>query len=320
MTTKVSVLLPVFNGEKTVAQAIKSIKAQTIKNWDLIIVDDGSQDNSYPICASEAKSDQRIILLRNQNNLGLARSMNKMVQRATGKYIAVQEQDDYSLPDRLKQEVGILDKHPEVGIVSGVAKWVNHQGQCLAYFPGLLHKGGQYPQDDQAMVRYLYTEQCKVVNAAAMIRREVLEKVDGPFDPDAKMSIDWQFFIHAAHFTKIWGIPEILVTMLRDPSHGHLTQQKELQFAEARRCIKIIYEKYKNEPVSPINKHLYRKAMLTELLLESKYYGRFKGLKLLFNAMIYGFFDQKFWRLVGWYLERGLDKVGLYRKMANGES
>jgi hypothetical protein len=161
------------------------------------------------------------------------------------------------------------------------------------------------------MVRYLYVEQCKVVNAACMIRRSVLDRVTGPFDPEACMSIDWQFFLHAAHFTKFWGIPEVLVYMRRDQDHHHLSSNKELQFREARRCIRLVYEKYRNDPASPINRDLYRKAMSTEMVLESKYYGRLRGLGLLGKALAYGPFTPKCIVLQAWYGKRFFQKIGV---------
>ena len=235
--------------------------------------------------------------------------MNKLYSTAKGKYLAIQEQDDRSTLDRLEKEVSILESKPEVGVVSGIAAWVDQQDQLLAHFPGLLARGEQYPQALQEMVRYLYAEQCKVVNAACMIRRSVIDQVQGPFDPEARMSIDWQFFLHAAHFTKFWGIPEVLVYMRRDQDHHHLSSNKELQFREARRCIRLVYEKYRNDPASPINRDLFREAMTTEMVLESKYYGRLRGLCLLGKAFSYGPFTPRVYRLAVWYGNRFLQKI-----------
>jgi glycosyltransferase involved in cell wall biosynthesis len=312
MSNKISVLLPVFNGEKTVLSAVKSIQAQTIPNWELIIVDDGSSDNSYQICASEAQKDQRIKLYRNPQNLGLAKTMNKLVALARGKYIAIQEQDDRSIVDRLEKEANFLDSNPEFGIVSGIAIWVDKDDEVIGQFPGLLIHGGQYPSEPNDMVRYLYVEQSKVVNAACMIRRSVLDKIEGPFDPDARMAVDWQFFVHAAHFTKIWGIPEVLVYMLRDKSHSHLTQQKKLQFSESRRCLRVLLEQYRNDPNSPIDKKLFRRAMITELVLESKTYSRVKGFFLLIESLFYGGLNSaKVAKLSKWYFNKALKKIGI---------
>lgn len=307
----VTVMMPVFNGQNTVISAIESIQKQTLPTWQMLILDDGSNDHSHRLCNEKAKQDHRISVFRHEQNLGLARSMNRLVSLAEGAYLAVQEQDDRSTPDRLEKEVLLLESKPEVGVVSGIATWVDQQNHLLAHFPGLLARGEQYPQDLQEMVRFLFVEQCKVVNAACMIRRSVTDQIQGPFDPEARMSIDWQFFLHAAHFTKFWGIPEVLIFMRRDQGHHHLTRNKELQFSEARRCIRLMYEKYRSDSASPINRDLFRKAMTTEMVLESKYYGRLRGLGLLGKAFAYGPITPQVYSLAAWYGKRLLQKIGM---------
>ncbi len=308
MNTTLSILMPVFNGEGTVIQAIQSIKNQTWQDWELIIVDDGSSDKSYSRCEEIAKSDHRIKLFRNAQNKGLAKTMNRLFSLAIGEYIAIQEQDDQSTPERLEKEVALLQSMPDVGIVSGIAAWVDREGRLIGHFPGLLVRGEQYPQDRGSMVKYLYTDQCKVVNAACMIRRSIMDQIPGPFDPEAKMSIDWQFFIRAAHITKIWGIPEVLVNMLRDQTHSNFTKRKDIQFPEARRCIQRIYEDFADDPASPVCKTLYRQAMVTEMLLESRHYLNIKGFSLFLKSFFMNPLNPKVRQQIGWYWNKTLHK------------
>ena len=304
----VSVLMPVFNGEKFVAQAVRSIQAQTLEDWELIIVDDGSTDRSLEICNFLASEDKRIRVFRNTQNLGIAKTMNYLVSLAKGKYIAIQEQDDISVPERLAWEVEVLESDEEVGLVSGIAAWIDDEGQVFAYFPGLLHRGMQYPQDKYEMVKFLYTEQCKIVNAACMFRHSIINEVPGPFDEKAKMSIDWQFFLHVAHRYRIYGIPKVLVKMRRGQRHQSVTKQKQLQFCEARRCIRLIYEYYRKDPNSPINYWLYLKAMSNQLLLEGRYYGGVKGWLRLVEAIIYDPSNKGAWKSLYELSLRGLKK------------
>ena len=295
----ISAVLPVFNGERWVLDAIRSIQQQSFTDWELIIIDDGSADRSLEVCQACAAQDQRIRVYANGINLGLAKTMNKLVKLAQGQYIAVQEQDDISMPDRFAREVALLDSHPEVGLVSGVAAWLDDAGHIFTYFPGRLHRGEPYPENQSDMVTYLYTEQCKVVNAACMFRRQILTDIAGPFDEQARLSIDWQFFIHVAHKYMIAGISDVLVKMKRGQGHGHLTARKEVQFSEARRCINLVYDKYKNDADSPINYQLYRKAMATELILEGRFWGRFRGLSKLIQATFYDPLTPKIWVSIG---------------------
>ena len=296
---RISVVLPVYNGAACVHEAIESIQDQTYPHWEMIILDDGSSDNSYVICQGLAGGDDRIQVVRNPTNWGLAKSMNRLVALAQGEFVAVQEQDDISIPERFEREVDLLDRRQEVGLVSGIAAWMDEDGQVFAHFPDLLARGGQYPQDRQQMVKYLYVEQCKVVNAACMFRRSAAEQIPGPYDEEARMSIDWQFFIHLAHRWMIMGIPEYLVLMRRGKSHQHLSAMKELQFREARRCIQKIYTLYHADPGSPLNRVSFRKAMATQLILEARYYGRLSGASRLAKAIYYDPANPQTWKTFG---------------------
>ena len=305
----VSVVLPVYNGEKYVGNAIHSIIEQTYKDWELIIVDDGSSDHSLSICETISKTDPRIRVYKNQENLGLARTMNRLVDFARGEYIAVQEQDDISLPWRIAEEVNLLNENEKVGLVSGIADWLDDEGMPFAKFPGILAYGGSYPVGHDEMIRYLYIEQCKVVNAACMFRRSILQKIPGPFDKDAKISIDWQFFLHIAHCAQIEGIPKVFVKMRRGKAHQSITKNKELQFREARRCISIIYNHYHLDANSPINYLLFRKAMANELNLEGRFYGGLKGLSLILSSLIYYPFHKQPWISLFQLISRGIHKA-----------
>lgn len=284
---EISVLMPIYNGLDTISSSIKSIQNQTFKNWGLIIIDDGSQDRSFSFCVEEAEKDNRIVVQKNEANIGLAKTMNRLISMSKSSYIAIQEQDDISMPFRLEKELKVLKTKPEVGLVSGIADWIDDQYQHINFFPGMLVRGEQFPQDKFQMVKLLYIEQSKIVNAACMFRKEILNGMDKPFDEQAQMSIDWQFFLHIAHKYLVWGIPEVLVKMQRGNTHDHLTKNKELMFSEARRCIKKIYIEYNKEPDSPINLDLYRKAMAHQITMEGRAYGRVKGLVKLLIALTY---------------------------------
>ena len=305
----VSVIMPVFNGEMFVASAIHSIQGQKFNDWELVIVDDCSTDRSFDICSSFSTNDSRIRLFRNSENKGLAKTMNTLISLSRGKYIAVQEQDDISVEDRLILETEILQSQPAVGCVSGVAAWLDDHSKVFSYFSEFLNNGNQYPQNQKEMVRYLYAEQCKVVNAACMYRRAAIRDMHGPYDADAKMSIDWQFFIHIAHKYLFFGIPKTLVKMHRGNSHQSLTKMKALQFEEANRCIDLIYNTYKNDNDSPINYWLYRKAMSTELVLEGRYYSRILGLSRLFLAILFYPVNKRAYRSIAELFLRGIRKL-----------
>lgn len=129
----VSVIMSVYNGERFVAEAIESILAQTLTDFEFIIVDDASQDNSAQIIRSYEKRDSRIRFLQHDRNLGAAAAFNYGLAQASGEYYARMDHDDISLPQRLQKQVEFLQHNPEVGLVGTHQRWVD---QDLNPVPG----------------------------------------------------------------------------------------------------------------------------------------------------------------------------------------
>ena len=116
---RVSIIMGIYNCEKTLAESIRSIVDQTFEDWELILCDDGSTDSTYNIAAEfERNYPGKIILLQNQTNMGLNVTLNRCLGVAKGEYIARQDGDDVSLPSRLEREVEILENHPEFVVTS----------------------------------------------------------------------------------------------------------------------------------------------------------------------------------------------------------
>src|SRR3989344_3835609 len=114
----VSVIMPVYNLELYIEQATNSILCQTYKNFEFLILDDASTDLTFSILKSLKNKDNRIILMQNQENLGVTKCLNKLLKIAKGKYIVRMDADDWSYPERIKLQVGLMENHPEV-VVSG---------------------------------------------------------------------------------------------------------------------------------------------------------------------------------------------------------
>lgn len=116
---KVSIIMGIYNCASTLNEAIDSIIDQTYSNWEFIICDDGSKDNSYNIAKSyEAVDSKRFKVIKNKTNKGLNATLNKCLEIADGEYIARMDGDDLCDPTRLQKEVQILNNHPEYAIVS----------------------------------------------------------------------------------------------------------------------------------------------------------------------------------------------------------
>lgn len=112
-----SVLMPVFNSEFFVAEAIESILNQTFKDFEFLILDDASTDKSLEIIRDFEKKDPRIKAYQNEKNLGVVASRNKLINLSKGKYIAWLDSDDIAIETRLEKQVNFLEEHPEIGMV-----------------------------------------------------------------------------------------------------------------------------------------------------------------------------------------------------------
>ncbi|WP_419786671.1 glycosyltransferase family 2 protein [Pseudodesulfovibrio sp.] len=129
---KLSVLMPVYNGQQHLAGAIESVLNQDFADFEFLVVDDASTDNSRAILEAAAGNDSRIRLLRHDKNQGVAAALNTGIQAVRGEYVARQDSDDISLPGRFKAQTEFLDAHPEVGVVCGDYVDVNDHGKIIA--------------------------------------------------------------------------------------------------------------------------------------------------------------------------------------------
>ncbi len=118
----VSVVIPCYNAEKYVEMAIRSIMNQTYTNLEILIIDDCSKDSTYEKLENLAKYDKRIILEKNEQNLKIVKTLNKLVLKANGKYIARMDADDISAPNRIEKQVNFLESNKDYGIC-GTNAW-----------------------------------------------------------------------------------------------------------------------------------------------------------------------------------------------------
>lgn len=127
----VTVILPCYNAENYIADALNSILNQSYNNLEVIVIDDGSTDNSIEVVAQQIKTDRRTRLVTNETNLGLIQTLNKGVNLAKGKYIARMDADDVSHKERIKSQVDFLTKHPKVDILGTKATPIGVDGKIL---------------------------------------------------------------------------------------------------------------------------------------------------------------------------------------------
>ncbi|MBZ5705516.1 MAG: glycosyltransferase [Acidobacteriia bacterium] len=126
----VSVVMSVFNGERFLREAVESVLEQTFREFEFIVVDDGSTDQSASILDSYRKSDARVRVYH-QENKGLIESLNRGCSLAQGKYIARMDADDIAVRERLMWQVDFMEKHPQVAVLGGAVEWIDATGKSL---------------------------------------------------------------------------------------------------------------------------------------------------------------------------------------------
>lgn len=166
----VSVVMSVFNGERFLAEAIESILNQSFRDFEFIIVNDGSTDGTTSILESYEKSDSRVRVYF-QENKGLIASLNRGCGLAQGKYVARMDADDVSLPDRLERQVRFLEQHEEVGLLGGAAEIIDSQGGWLFLVRPAL--------EDETIRAGLRSFSFPVFHSAVLMRKQTFDEVGG---------------------------------------------------------------------------------------------------------------------------------------------
>lgn len=128
MTSLLTVLMPVYNGEKYLAEAIDSILCQTFTDFEFLIINDGSIDGTSDILKKYQQKDKRIRVISHKKNHGLVASLNEGLKAAKGEYIARMDADDISLPSRLENQLNYLKSHPEIGVLGTSYQCITSQG------------------------------------------------------------------------------------------------------------------------------------------------------------------------------------------------
>jgi glycosyltransferase involved in cell wall biosynthesis len=186
--TKISVLTTVFNGGKYLAEAIESVLNQTWVNFEFIIIDDASTDNSVEIIKSY--NDSRIRFFKNEKNIGQTASLNKGLKLAKSDYIARLDQDDVCLPVRLEEQYKYLENNQEVTIISSWEHTIDSSGVRVRSWESSLDNYGVF-------LGYLLLGLCPVWHPSVMFRKNDIIKLKG-FDTDYGPAADYELWSRIA--------------------------------------------------------------------------------------------------------------------------
>lgn len=297
----ISILLPVYNGEKTLKTTLNSLLNQTFKDFELLIGIDGTKDNCKSI--AESFEDSRIKIFENSENIGLANNVNKLISRASSEsqYFAMAEQDDVYALKRLEWQIKIMETNPDVGLVSGIAEFKSDNSSIL--FPGILAYNQQFPEGE-ALFKYLYVNQLKVVNTCMLWRKSIHKKHQLTFNNTyGNFNVDWDFILRFSLLSNIYGINKILVTMNRQKSNNSVTKDKLKQYLASKSLLNDFRDEFSNI----ISNSIYHSALKTHNKIEL---GHYKKPKLFFKSIYYtiAFRDLYFLRYFGFAINKAIMK------------
>ena len=193
----VTVLMPVLNGTSHINEAIDSILNQSLRNFELLIIDDGSEDTTVKKIRSY--NDSRIHLILNHKNIGQSKTLNKGLDMARGKYIARMDQDDISMPNRLKKQVEFMEANSNVDVCGSWAK-------IAGDYDGVLEL-----ETESEMIKMNLLTNKNLVHPAVMIRRRTLIINDLKYDPNFIVANDYDLWVRMFDYCTFANLPEPLL-------------------------------------------------------------------------------------------------------------
>ena len=218
----VTVLMSAYNGEKYLAEAIDSILNQTYKNFEFLIIDDGSTDRTSPILEDYSKQDKRILVLKNKENIGLTKSLNIGIKIAKGKYIARMDADDISFPERFEKQVLFMENNLDVVVCGAWAEVFDDKNKYL----------NKTPITNEAIKAALFFTSA-LIHSSVILRMDVMFKKQLMYNENCTYAQDYELWCRMAPKYKFANIPQVLVKYrdhLGNISSKNKTVQDKISF------------------------------------------------------------------------------------------
>jgi glycosyltransferase involved in cell wall biosynthesis len=225
----VSVVMPVFNAERFVGQAIESILTQTYRNLEFLILNDGSTDRTEEIVKSF--HDQRIRYFRSESNLGLVSQLNSGLANTSGKYIVRMDADDIARPNRIERQVLFMENHPEIGVSgSNVVSFNTHK----KFLKSVLPEG-----HDEICTHFLFGN--SIYHPSIIIRRSVLLAHGVQYTKGTDTSEDYVLYVDLHEKTKLANLQEVLLNYrLHDANVSKTNRTGQQQIIDAKRRLYVL--------------------------------------------------------------------------------
>ncbi len=209
----ISVIIPFYNAEKFLARAVQSILQQTYQNYELLLINDGSTDQSLAIAQKLAEAHQKIRLI-DQTNRGLAATRNRGIAEAQGKYLAWLDADDEALPLRLAKQVAYMEKHPKIALLGSFASCQQENKMLHTFTP---------KTQTAALPVWLLFQNC-FIQSTTMVRKTCLEGLhyQAAFAP----AEDYALWVQLAKQFPVANLPEVLA--IYHQHNQNISQQQSI--------------------------------------------------------------------------------------------
>lgn len=250
MNPKVTIIIPTYNRADLLPFAVKSVLSQTFADFELLILDDASTDNTQTI-AESFLSDPRVRIVRHPKNIGITANRNYGLSIAKGTYIAMLDSDDVWLNNnKIARQVEILESHPQIGIVGTYGKKINIDGREM---------GEITSKAADLSIRHRMMYQNQFIQSSVVIRKEALDAV-GWYDEKMPIWEDYELWLRLGEQYQFRNIPEFM-TGYREHS-GNITKESKEKSIEA---YWIIYKLYRKK--YPFSFLLLGKIIVKKILL-----------------------------------------------------
>ncbi|WP_158941615.1 glycosyltransferase family A protein [Granulicella sp. S190] len=226
---KVDVIIPAYNAAKYLPIAIESVEAQTFDDWRILLVDDGSTDNTAAVVAPYAERLGPKLKYIHQANKGLPGARNTAIRNSSAEFLALLDADDVWFPCRLKETLKIFEAHPKAGLVYGFTTLIDPEGKVTAVFDRRQKNG------EGAVAPYIYMRKIDLPCPTVTFRRECVDEV-GLFDETLRATEDRDLWLRIALRYEVAVVPTLIAhyrtspgSMSTDPER---MLQAQLQFIE----------------------------------------------------------------------------------------
>jgi glycosyltransferase involved in cell wall biosynthesis len=229
----ISVIIPVYNGETTIQRTIESVFKQTVSDWELIVIDDGSQDSTVDILSQIRDSRLKVF---SYPNAGQATSRNRGLAKASGDYIAFLDADDLWTPDKLEAQLNALQTHPQAAVAYSWTDYIDESDQFY-------RRGNHLTLNGNIYANLLLTDLFEN-GSNLLICKKALDDVGG-FDESLPPAEDWELWLRLASRYEFIAVPSAQI-LYRVSAHSASTQVGKMEAA----CLRVIEQAFSQAPES----------------------------------------------------------------------